>query len=102
LPSILRPIRTSDISSSNALYDIPIPYKPSFSTLILNSIGFLFKVAPSNLVTTSFEEYSDFEYFDKYDEYIPNSLLQKAYAADKLDPVEASERFIEIFKEYTD
>lgn len=40
--------------------------------------------------------------FDKYDEYIPNSLLQKAYAADKLDPVEASERIIEIFKEYTD
>ena len=34
--------------------------------------------------------------FDKYDEYIPNSLLQKAYAADKLDPREASERIIEI------
>jgi ATP-dependent Lhr-like helicase len=40
--------------------------------------------------------------FDKYDEYIPNSLLQKAYAADKLDPAEACERIIEIFKEYTE
>ncbi|MBO5701863.1 MAG: DEAD/DEAH box helicase [Clostridia bacterium] len=38
--------------------------------------------------------------FDKYDEYIPNSLLQKAYAADKLDPNEAAERIIEIYKEY--
>lgn len=40
--------------------------------------------------------------FDKYDEYIPNSLLQKAYAADKLDPAEAAERIIEIYKEYTE
>ena len=40
--------------------------------------------------------------FDKYDEYIPNSLLQKAYAADKLDPREASERIIEIFGEYSE
>ena len=40
--------------------------------------------------------------FDKYDEYIPNSLLQKAYAADKLDPAEAADRFIEIYNEYTE
>ncbi|MGM9642740.1 MAG: DEAD/DEAH box helicase [Eubacteriales bacterium] len=38
--------------------------------------------------------------FDKYDEYLPASLLQKAYAADKLSPDEAAERFIEIFNEY--
>lgn len=38
--------------------------------------------------------------FDKYDEYLPSSLLQKAYAADKLDPKEAEHRIIEIFKEY--
>ncbi len=38
--------------------------------------------------------------FDKYDEYLPNSLLQKAYAADKLSPDEASDRIIEIFNEY--
>ncbi len=38
--------------------------------------------------------------FDKYDEYLPNSLLQKAYAADKLAPGEAIERIIEIFNEY--
>ena len=40
--------------------------------------------------------------FDKYDEYIPNSLLQKAYAADKLDPYEAEQRIIEILKEYSE
>ena len=40
--------------------------------------------------------------FDKYDEYIPNSLLQKAYAADKLDPYEAEQRIAEIFKEYSE
>ncbi len=40
--------------------------------------------------------------FDKYDEYLPNSLLQKAYAADKLDPNEAEKRIIEIFKEYSE
>ena len=40
--------------------------------------------------------------FDKYDEYIPNTLLQKAYAADKLDPKEAEERIIEIYKEYSE
>ena len=40
--------------------------------------------------------------FDKYDEYLPNSLLQKAYAADKLDPREAEKRIIEIFKEYSE
>ncbi len=38
--------------------------------------------------------------FDKYDEYLPNSLLQKAYAADKLAPGEAIARIIEIFNEY--
>ena len=38
--------------------------------------------------------------FDKYDEYIPNALLQKAYAADKLDPDEAEKRVLEILKEY--
>ncbi len=38
--------------------------------------------------------------FDKYDEYLPASLLQKAYAADKLSPDEAARRFIEIFNEY--
>ncbi len=38
--------------------------------------------------------------FDKYDEYLPSSLLQKAYAADKLAPDEAAARFIEIFNEY--
>ena len=40
--------------------------------------------------------------FDKYDEHLPNSLLQKAYAADKLDPVEAEKRIIEIFNEYNE
>ncbi len=40
--------------------------------------------------------------FDKYDEYLPNSLLHKAYAADKLCPSEAEERIIEIFNEYTE
>ncbi len=40
--------------------------------------------------------------FDKYDEYIPNSLLQKAYAADKLSPDETAERIIEIYKEYAE
>ncbi len=40
--------------------------------------------------------------FDKYDEYLPNSLLQKAYAADKLAPDETAERILEIFKEYTE
>ncbi len=38
--------------------------------------------------------------FDKYDEYLPNPLLQKAYAADKLAPDEAAARFIEIYNEY--
>lgn len=38
--------------------------------------------------------------FDKYDEYLPNSLLQKAYAADKLDPREAEKRIVEIYGEY--
>lgn len=40
--------------------------------------------------------------FDKYDEYLPNSLLQKAYAADKLDPHEAEKRILEIFREYVE
>lgn len=40
--------------------------------------------------------------FDKYDEYLPNSLLHKAYAADKLLPSEAEERIIEIYNEYTE
>ena len=40
--------------------------------------------------------------FDKYDEYLPNSLLQKAYAADKLDPREAEKRILEIFGEYVE
>jgi ATP-dependent Lhr-like helicase len=40
--------------------------------------------------------------FDKYDEYLPNVLLQKAYAADKLDPTEAEKRIIEIFNEYSE
>lgn len=40
--------------------------------------------------------------FDKYDEYLPNVLLQKAYAADKLDPTEAGKRIIEIFNEYSE
>ena len=40
--------------------------------------------------------------FDKYDEYLPNSLLQKAYAADKLDPNEAEKRILEIFGEYVE
>ncbi len=40
--------------------------------------------------------------FDKYDEHLPNSLLQKAYAADKLDPHEASMRILEIFREYVE
>ena len=40
--------------------------------------------------------------FDKYDEYLPNSLLQKAYAADKLDPNEAERRILEIFGEYVE
>ena len=40
--------------------------------------------------------------FDKYDEYLPASLLQKAYARDKLAPDEAAERIIEIFNEYSE
>lgn len=40
--------------------------------------------------------------FDKYDEYIPNTLLQKAYAADKLYPEEAAKRITEIFHEYSE
>ncbi len=40
--------------------------------------------------------------FDKYDEYLPNSLLHKAYAADKLCPSEAEARIIEIYNEYTE
>lgn len=40
--------------------------------------------------------------FDKYDEYLPVSLLQKAYARDKLAPDEAAERIVEIFKEYSE
>ena len=40
--------------------------------------------------------------FDKYDEYLPNSLLQKAYAADKLDPNETEKRILEIFGEYVE
>lgn len=40
--------------------------------------------------------------FDKYDEYLPNLLLRKAYAADKLCTNEAEERIIEILAEYTE
>ena len=40
--------------------------------------------------------------FDKYDEYLPNILLQKAYAADKLAPTEAEKRIIEILNEYSE
>lgn len=40
--------------------------------------------------------------FDKYDEYIPNSLLRKAYATDKLDPNEAAERMTELLREYSE
>ena len=40
--------------------------------------------------------------FDKYDEYLPNILLIKAFAEDKLDPVEAEERIIEIYSEYSE
>jgi ATP-dependent Lhr-like helicase len=38
--------------------------------------------------------------FEKYDDYIPTELLQKAYIADKLSHEEAEERIIEIFSEY--
>ena len=37
---------------------------------------------------------------DKYDEYLPADLLQKAYAADKLNPTEAAKRILEIFDEF--
>lgn len=40
--------------------------------------------------------------FEKYDEYVPPSLLRRAYAADKLTPREAEQRIIEIFREYSD
>jgi ATP-dependent Lhr-like helicase len=40
--------------------------------------------------------------FDKYDEYLPIDLLHKAFAADKLDPIEAEDRIYEIFSEYSE
>ena len=38
--------------------------------------------------------------FEKYDDYVPLPLLQKAYATDKLDFSEAAERILEIEREY--
>ena len=38
--------------------------------------------------------------FDKYDDFIPASLLRKAYAADKLRADEPAEAIIEMLKEY--
>lgn len=37
--------------------------------------------------------------FEKYDRYVPAELLRKAYAIDKLDPDEASQRLLEIASE---
>jgi len=57
-------------------------------------------VAKKGIDALSLVRASENPVFDKYDEYIPNMLLQKAYAADKLFPEEAAERIIEIFHEY--
>ena len=37
---------------------------------------------------------------DKYDVYIPSSLLKKAYAKDKLDEREVIERIKELYKQF--
>ena len=62
--------------------------------------GLAAEVEARGIIPTSLVGQGENPVFDKYDEYLPNSLLQKAYAVDKLDPDEAETRIIEIFKEY--
>ncbi len=64
--------------------------------------GLAAEVAKKGIDPMSLIKPSENPVFDKYDEYIPNSLLLKAYAADKLAPDEAAERIIEIFHEYSE
>ena len=40
--------------------------------------------------------------FEKYDEYVPPSLLRRAYAVDKLAPREAEKRIVDIYNEYAE
>ncbi len=62
--------------------------------------GLAYEVKRNGINPMSLMSQTENPVFDKYDEYLPNSLLHKAYAADKLLPAEAEERIIEIYNEY--
>lgn len=64
--------------------------------------GLVDEVQRNGIIPLSLLAQTEKPIFDKYDEYLPTSLLHKAYAADKLCPSEAEERIIEIYKEYTE
>ena len=50
--------------------------------------------------THSLVEGGEIPIFEKYDNFIPHSLLRKAYAEDKLRTDEAENAIREIFKEF--
>lgn len=64
--------------------------------------GLVDEVQRNGIIPLSLLAQTENPVFDKYDEYLPTSLLHKAYAADKLCPSEAEARIIEIYKEYTE
>ena len=58
------------------------------------------RVERDGIVCEHLVENGEIPVFEKYDNYIPHSLLRKAYAADKLRADEAEATIREIFEEF--